>query len=320
MLKYTKLSAIFGNENFFGVFYEFGERLGIQAFTATKEVGTMKKLLGLVIALCLIVTTAIGYPMAYFDVGNGSTVEAASNYSKGYYKVTPSEGLNLRAKTSTSSKSLALITKGTRLKVTKTKKGWGYTSYKNKKGWVFLKYTKYLGRYLAGNYRITADVGLCLRKSTSTSSKKLALIPYRKVVKVTKFKGSWGYTSYGGKSGWIAMAYAKATSAAVSPSGQSGSSGSTTTVTKYIVNSDVGLCLRNGPGTSYKKLAVIPYKTALKLSRIKGQWARTKYDGKTGCIRKSESRHNPEKDAHREKSSHCLEEAEEGYEVRSLQI
>ena len=33
MLKYTKLSAIFGNENFFGVLYQFGEKLEIKPFT-----------------------------------------------------------------------------------------------------------------------------------------------------------------------------------------------------------------------------------------------------------------------------------------------
>ena len=246
----------------------------------------MKKLLGLVIALCLIATTAIGYPMAYFDVGNGSAVEAASNYSKGYYKVTPSEGLNLRAKAGTSYKALALIKQGTRLKVTKIKRGWGYTSYSGKKGWVLLKYTKFLGRYLAGRYKVTADVGLCLRKGTSTSTKKLKLIPYKTVITVKKFKGDWGYTSYDGKKGWVAMGYVKLTSAPDTSESQQSQQQKppAQTVTKYRVIADVGLCLRKGPGTSYKKLTVIPYKKVITLNKISGKWGRTKYDGKTGWV------------------------------------
>ena len=107
----------------FSVYYTNLAKSLKSSLLQTKEVGTMKKLLGLVIALCLIATTAIGYPMAYFDVGNGSVVEAASNYSKGYYKVTPSEGLNLRAEPGTSHKSVAVIKQGVRIKVTKIKKG-----------------------------------------------------------------------------------------------------------------------------------------------------------------------------------------------------
>ena len=240
--------------------------LEISSFCATKEVGTMKKLLGLVIALCLIVTTAIGYPMAYFDVGNEGTVEAASNYSKGYYEVTPSEGLNLRAKAGTSYKVIACIKQGAKLKVTKVKKGWGRTSCDGKKGWIALRYAKYLGRYLAGKYKVTADVGLCLRKKASTSSKKLRLIPYKKVIRITKFRGNWGYTTYKNRKGWVSMSYVS-----LSSSGSSGKQSTTpkkkkTTVKKYRVAADEGLCLRKGPGTKYKKLDVIPYKTVLTLT------------------------------------------------------
>ena len=247
----------------------------------------MKKLLGLVIALCLIATTAIGYPMAYFDVGNGSVVEAASNYSKGYYKVTPSEGLNLRAEPGTSHKSVAVIKQGVRIKVTKIKKGWGYTSCDGKKGWVSLKYTSYIGKFLPGKYKVTADVGLCLRKERSTSSKKLILIPYKKVITIKKFSGNWGRTSYNGKTGWVSMTWVRLKSATGRVSGSQTTSPSEpekTTVTKYKVTADVGLCLRKGPGTSYKKLAVIPYKKVIKLSKISGKWGRTRYDGKTGWV------------------------------------
>lgn len=247
----------------------------------------MKKLLGFVIALIFILTTVIGYPMAYFDVGNGNSVEAASNYSKGYYKVTPSEGLNLRKKATTSSKSLTVLSKGTRLKVTKVKSSWGYTSHGSKKGWVSLRYAKYLGRYLDGKYKVTPDEGLCLRKGHSTSTKKLTVIPHKTVVTITRFHRDWGRTSYKGKTGWVSMEYVRLKSTSIGDSdNDSSQSTSSSDDAKYKVIADVGLCLRKGRGTSYDRIAVIPYKKVIEVTKIKNGWARTTYRGKTGWAAK----------------------------------
>lgn len=63
------------------------------------------------------------------------------------------------------------------------------------------------------NFKVTASEGLSLRSSTSTSSKRLSVVPYNKTVLITDYKTAngydWGKTTYGGKTGWVAMKYVK---------------------------------------------------------------------------------------------------------------
>lgn len=61
--------------------------------------------------------------------------------------------------------------------------------------------------YEIGRYKITANGGLILRKTASTSADALLTIPEGTKVNVTKISGSWGYTSYDGKEGWIYLIY-----------------------------------------------------------------------------------------------------------------
>ncbi len=61
--------------------------------------------------------------------------------------------------------------------------------------------------YEIGRYKITANGGLILRKTASTSADALLTIPEGTKVNVTKISGSWGYTSYDSKEGWIYLIY-----------------------------------------------------------------------------------------------------------------
>ena len=61
--------------------------------------------------------------------------------------------------------------------------------------------------YEIGRYKITANGGLILRKTASTSADALLTIPEGTKVNVTKISGSWGYTTYDGKEGWIYLIY-----------------------------------------------------------------------------------------------------------------
>ena len=51
-----------------------------------------------------------------------------------------------------------------------------------------------------------------------------------------------------------------------------------------VVNADPSLRLRSGAGTSYSKVADIPYGTVLKITEISNNWGKTTYNGKSGWV------------------------------------
>lgn len=61
-----------------------------------------------------------------------------------------------------------------------------------------------------GTYKTnTGSDWLNLRKSASTSSSIIGIIPNGTKLKVTSVSGSWGKTTYKGKTGWVALQYCK---------------------------------------------------------------------------------------------------------------
>ena len=151
----------------------------------------MKKILGLVVAIIICVSLVIGDPMAYFGAGRIFGSRTAAKYATGYYKVTADDGLNLRSGAKISYSVILTVPTAATVKVRKVKKKWGYTTYNGRKGWISLKYTSYLGTYLPGKYKITAEPYLRLRKSASTRSDVLINIPKNTAVKVSKSRGVW---------------------------------------------------------------------------------------------------------------------------------
>lgn len=85
--------------------------------------------------------------------------------------------------------------------------------------------------YIAGTYTAAPGSGsnLNMRSSASTSSSILTKIPNGATLNVTSVSGSWGKTTYGGKTGWVALWYCKFVKAAAS------TSTSTTTTTPKVV-------------------------------------------------------------------------------------
>lgn len=102
------------------------------------------------------------------------------------------------------------------------------------------------------NYKVKINTpsGVNVRSTTDTSNNKniLTAIPNGKVVTITKESGGWGYTTFNGKKGWIALKYTKKTAG----SSSSGSSRPSYEVgTTYTLSAD-HLTVRTGAGTNYK--------------------------------------------------------------------
>lgn len=63
-------------------------------------------------------------------------------------------------------------------------------------------------KYTTGTYRPSASEGLNIRSGASTSYSVVGAIAYGTSFTVTKVDGNWGYTTSGGKSGWVCLDYA----------------------------------------------------------------------------------------------------------------
>ena len=102
------------------------------------------------------------------------------------------------------------------------------------------------------NYKVKINTpsGVNVR-STADSSRTdniVTAIPNGRVVTITKESGGWGYTTFNGKKGWIALKYTKKTTS----SSSSGSSKPSYEVgTTYTLNAD-HLTVRTGAGKNYK--------------------------------------------------------------------
>ncbi len=67
----------------------------------------------------------------------------------------------------------------------------------------------FTSKYTAGTFSTTASV-LNFRAGPGTNTEIIDKIPMGSIVKITAFKGDWGYTTFNGKSGWISMEYTSA--------------------------------------------------------------------------------------------------------------
>ncbi|GAA1498099.1 SH3 domain-containing protein [Paeniglutamicibacter kerguelensis] len=109
---------------------------------------------------------------------------------------------------SSNSKSASVRSISAKKKVTVNAKSgsWLRVSYAGKTGWVP---AKQLSVYKAPAKTKKTKSGLHLRKSPSTSSKSIRVIPKGKKVTVKATKGSWSQVRYSGKTGWVKKKYLK---------------------------------------------------------------------------------------------------------------
>lgn len=99
------------------------------------------------------------------------------------------------------------------------------------------------------NYKVKINTpsGVKLRSGAGTEYSRVSAIPNGEIVTITKESGDWGYTSYGGKKGWICLDYTKKTTS---------SSGASSSKPTYKVGETYELLVdklrvRTGPGTNY---------------------------------------------------------------------
>lgn len=114
--------------------------------------------------------------------------------------------LNIRQKNDKSSKVLAVVKKGTALKVKEKLKDWYKIKYNDQTAYVmkeFVSKTKPISSY---QVIVTELIGVNIRKEANKTSKKVGTLAYKQKATISKVSGNWGYIE---NKGWICLDYTK---------------------------------------------------------------------------------------------------------------
>lgn len=192
--------------------------------------------------------------------------------------------LILRKSNSTSSKSLATLSKGTVVDIKSTKGNWlqVYVSSKKKTGWVSKTYissskpttTAKPAAVTTTKYYVTAS-SLNVRKSANTTSIKLATIKKGDAVTYKKKSGNWAYVkTSSGVNGWASLTYLSKSKPTATTTAVKGT-------TYYVTAGE--LYVRKSGNSKADKVTTIKKGEAVTLYEEKNKWGRIKTaSGKTG--------------------------------------
>ena len=127
------------------------------------------------------------------------------------YVATVDGGVNLRTEPTTQASIICTIPDFVRLRITmESTNGWGYTAYNGSEGWVALNQlsSSYPASDIHREVVVSASDGVNLREGPDVSYAKVrATIPTGTALTVTSLysKKNWGFVTYDGTSGWIAL-------------------------------------------------------------------------------------------------------------------
>ncbi|MDK2991930.1 MAG: hypothetical protein PWP48_1163 [Clostridiales bacterium] len=125
-------------------------------------------------------------------------------------------GVRLRSKPSTSSSILTNAYKGDKVTVKDKSGNWYNVVFNGKTGWMSADYIKISSDSTAIASRnntvatpgwVTANSGLILRKSPSTSSARITVMPKGSQVTISSEKNGWSQVKYGNYNGWASSKY-----------------------------------------------------------------------------------------------------------------
>lgn len=113
-----------------------------------------------------------------------------------------------------------------------------------------------------GIYEVTATSLSMRSEPTVATDNRVGFIPGGTQVIITRINGSWGYTEYEGKLGWVSMNYLKFISASFDKPKQ-----------YCVVSNCSALNLRSGPSTSYSKVDVLYEGDVVEVLEEKNGWS-----------------------------------------------
>lgn len=210
-------------------------------------------------------------------------------------KYVTTANLNVREKSSATSKSLGILKNKASVEVYSVTNGWAKVKYGNKTAYVSSSYVKKASTAPVKapvkapakvnppkTVKYLATVNVNVREKAVASSKRVGLLNAGKTVQVQSISKGWAKVTYNNKTAYISSSYLKKSStASVSPPKVAGPKATVTKTSKTTAN----VHMRTGAGTSHKSIAIIKKNTKVSLTgKTSGKWKQVKVSGKTGWV------------------------------------
>lgn len=129
---------------------------------------------------------------------------------------------------------------------------------------------------------VVATDGLNIRQGAGIGYLKIGVIPFGRLVSISKECNGWGYTKYGSIAGWVYLDYigkeSTNTSQASTAKQSTSTSASNSTFKAYkaIVTAADGLNIRTGASTNHRKVGVLKYKDIVVIEKEYNGWGMIK--------------------------------------------
>lgn len=189
------------------------------------------------------------------------------------YVVTASS-LNMRAGAGMNYLVIEHLHRGTEVTYLSSKNGWWRVRLSDgTSGYVDKQYLTPSAADETGSYTVSASL-LAMRAEPKTKSRRLAKLPRGTVVYVSQLNGDWGYISYNGQHGWVAIRYLK-------KGGEYEAAASVKSGNTYTVICDTLNVRKRAGGT---RIDTIKSGTSVRVTSVSNGWARVSYS-KNGRIK-----------------------------------
>ena len=218
-----------------------------------------------------------GYVNAAYIVLDGSSTTPGDSQPMTVYVNTPGLTLNVRSGPGTSYAIIGSLKHGEKISVTNENSEWYKLTYNGKTGYVNKAFTKADSPAPAPQSRTvyvnTPGSTLNVRSGPGTSFSIIGSLKHGEKVTVTDENASWCKLTYNGKTGYINSSYVKNDPVSPQPAQKTGT-----------VNTSIGLNVREGPGTDYKKLGALVNGTKVTILDQSGCWYKIAYGTGDGWV------------------------------------
>ncbi|MGL5416455.1 MAG: SH3 domain-containing protein [Clostridium sp.] len=213
------------------------------------------------------------------------TTKAVTQQAKSSEMMTvTANGLNVRAKASTNSSKLGILTKGTKVTVLAKEGNWSKISFNGKTGYVssqYLSMTMNQGTQtkpqMENKMMMVTSNGLNVRAKASMNSSKLGVLTKGTKVTVLAKEGNWSKISFNGKTGYVSSQYLSMTM-------NQGTQTKPQMENKMMTVVPNGLNVRAKASMDSSKLGVLTKGTKVTVLAKEGNWSKISFNGKTGYV------------------------------------
>lgn len=198
--------------------------------------------------------------------------------------------LNVRKSASTASKKVGTLKTNTKVTVISTKNGWSKIKFKTSTAYVstaYLTKTKPKTTTTAKTEKATiyyvntnSKSGLNVRKSKSTSAKKIGSLKNGAKAEVVTYDKNWSKIKYGSGYGYVSTPYLNKKKKIVVSEAEEILSGNYYATPSLFVNLNV----RESASTAAEKLGEIKQNTLLQVISQNDGWTKIKFGSKTGFV------------------------------------